>query len=231
MKTSRRNWIRAAGAAGTGLALASKVTATGNDKPNAALLEMFAKRQSVRRYKSDPVSDEDLRLILDAARRAPTCMNQQPWKFLVVRDKEKIAQMRQHVLDKVLKPIDDKLKQQANVNEEDLEPRKKAIAMVDGYFSAPVYVVVLTDNQCQCGLEYTKQDGPMAAAYLMLAARALGYGTVYLTDSVPEQVTREVLNISDRYHRVCITPIGVPDGWPPPKPKKKLEELVAYESL
>jgi len=91
MKTSRRNWIRAAGAAGTGLALDPGVAATGNDKPNAALLDMFAKRQSVRRYKSDPVSDDDLRIILDAARRAPTCMNQQPWKFLVVRDKDKIA--------------------------------------------------------------------------------------------------------------------------------------------
>jgi nitroreductase len=59
----------------------------------------------------------------------------------------------------------------------------------------------------------------------------LGYGTVYITDSIPEAVTREVLGIPERYQRVCITPIGAPDGWPEPKPKKKLEELVAYESL
>jgi len=223
--------MRAASAAGTGLALATQATAARTDDGAAALLEIFAKRQSVRRYKSDPVPDEHVRMILDAGRRAPTCMNQQPWKFLVIRDKEKIARMRQRLIEVATKPIDAKLQQQTNVSEQDLEPRKKAIATVEGYLSAPVYVVVLTDNQCLCGLEYTKHDGPLAAGYLMLAARALGYGTVYLTDSIPEAVAREVWNIPDRYRRVCITPIGVPDGWPPPKPKKKLEELVAYESL
>jgi nitroreductase len=71
----------------------------------------------------------------------------------------------------------------------------------------------------------------MAAAYLMLAARALGYGTVFITDSISEQITREVLAIPDRYQRVCITPLGIPDGWPEPMPKRKLEDMVAYETL
>jgi nitroreductase len=71
----------------------------------------------------------------------------------------------------------------------------------------------------------------MAAGYLMLAARALGYGTVYITDSIPDEITREVLAIPARYQRVCITPVGIPAGWPDPSPKKKLEDLVAYETL
>lgn len=229
MKTNRRDWMRAAGVAGTGLALGRKAAATTESGPNP-LLEMFAKRQSVRQYKPDPVPEEHLRLILDAARRAPTALNQQPWKFLVIRDKEKIARMKQRVMDATLKPIDARLQQRTHLDEADLEPRKKAIAAVEGYFSAPVYVVVLTDNQCPWP-EFAKHDGPLAAGYLMLAARALGYGTVYIVGSIPETVTREVLNIRDRYTRVCITPIGIPDGWPPPKPKKKLEDLVAYESL
>jgi nitroreductase len=232
MKTSRRNWMRMASAGGTGLALAPAASAARNEESGAAaILELFPKRQSVRRYKSDAVPEEHLRLILDAARRAPTCMNQQPWKFLVIRDKEKIAKMRRRLTEIAVKPIEDKLKQQANVNQEDLEPRNRAVATVEGYMSAPVYVAVLMDNQCMCGPEYAKHDGPMAAGYLMLAARALGYGTVYLTDTIPENVMREVWNVPDRYHRVCVTPIGVPDGWPPPKPKKKLEELVAWETL
>jgi nitroreductase len=64
-----------------------------------------------------------------------------------------------------------------------------------------------------------------------LAARALGYGTVYVTDAIPEQVTREVLGIPGRYERVCITPLGIPDGWPEPMPKRKLEEFVVFESF
>ena len=64
-----------------------------------------------------------------------------------------------------------------------------------------------------------------------MAARALGYGTVYVTDAIPEQATREVLGIPGRYERVCITPLGIPDGWPDAMPKKKLEEFVVYESF
>jgi nitroreductase len=71
----------------------------------------------------------------------------------------------------------------------------------------------------------------MAAGYLMLAARALGYGTVFITDSVPDEITKKVLNIPDRYTRVCFTPLGVPIEWPPASKKKPLEDLVAYESL
>jgi hypothetical protein len=38
--------------------------------------------------------------------------------------------------------------------------------------------------------------------------------------------------VSDRRcRRICITPIGIPDGWPAAQPKRKLEEMVAYETL
>jgi len=107
----------------------------------------------------------------------------------------------------------------------------EAIARTEGYFTAPVYVVVLVDTQCQCGADYQLQDGVLAAGYLMLAARALGYGTVYLTDGVTDSVTREVLEIPQRYRRICMTPVGVPDAWPPRKSKKNLEEFVAYEKV
>jgi nitroreductase len=71
----------------------------------------------------------------------------------------------------------------------------------------------------------------MAAGFLTLAARALGYGTVFITDVIPDSVTKEVLRIPDRYTRVCITPLGIPVEWPDAPPKKKLEEFIPYESL
>jgi nitroreductase len=186
---------------------------------------MFAKRVSVRRYKPDPVPEEHLRLILDAARRAPTSGNQQPWKFLVVRDRSKIERMRTRCLElseaqwpKDLPPAERAARREATTK------------FLAGYFSAPVYIVVLTDSHSTYPT-YNHHDGPLAAGYLCLAARALGYGTVYITDSIPEPVTREVLNIPERYERVCITPLGVPDGWPGPTPKKKLEELIVSESF
>ena len=89
---------------------------------------------------------------------------------------------------------------------------------------------MLTDNNSQYP-GYNHWDGPMAAGFLMLAARALGYGTVFITDAIPNNVTRDVLHIPDGYTRVCITPLGVPVDWPDSPPKKKLEEFIAWESL
>ena len=192
--------------------------------PESEFLALFAKRQSVRQYKPDPVPDEHLRLILDAARRAPTSGNQQPWKFLVVRDRARIERLRTRCLDLAETHSGDA---SAEERAHRREMREKAMA---GYFSAPVYVVVLTDSQSTYPT-YNHWDGPLAAGYLMLAARALGYGTVFITDSIPEAVTKEAFEIPDRYQRVCITPLGVPDGWPEPKLKKKLEDLVAWEKL
>jgi nitroreductase len=224
MNKTRRNFLRAAGLGGTLCVTAATAVSSAPDN-NSSLLALFAKRQSVRRYKSDPVPEEHLRLILDAARRAPTSGNQQPWKFLVVRNPATIERMRTRCLElaEAYGPQDLAPAEKATRR----EARTKALA---GYFSAPVYIVVLTDSQSTYP-SYNHYDGPLAAGYLCLAARALGYGTVFVTDSIPEQVTREVLNIPERYQRVCITPLGVPDGWPEPVPKKKLEELVVFESF
>ena len=222
MKLNRRTLIR--NAAGTGLALTSAHGATSAEPAVKTLLEVFAGRQSVRKYLPSPVPDEHVRAIIDAARRAPTCMNQQPWKFLVVRDKDKIEQMKKRTLEMVTAYFN----KQPTATPEAL---KEAVTRTEGYFTAPVFVVVLVDNECQCGAEYTFQDGVLAAGYLILAARALGYGTVYLTDGIPERVSREVLNIPPRYRRICMTPVGVPDPWPPKKPKKSLDDLIAYDKV
>jgi nitroreductase len=186
-----------------------------------AFISVFTDRRTVRRYKSDPVPEEHLRQILYAAGRGPTCMDQQPWKFLVVRDKEKIARMKKMTLDQVLGRFGDGESERKSVTKRFFE----------GYFTAPVYVVVLVDTESPCAGYARVHDGPIAAGYLMLAARAYGYGTAYLTDGIPENVVREVLNIPSRYHRICTTPIGVPDSWPKAPHKRKLEEMVAYETL
>jgi nitroreductase len=224
MNSNRRSFLRLAGAGG---ALCATGATNAFSAPNneLGLLDLFAKRQSVRRYKSDPVPEEHLRLILDAARRPPTSGNQQPWKFLVVRNPATIERLRTRCLQlsEASWPQDLPSAERAAR----IEARTKRLA---GYFSAPVYIVALTDSQSMYP-SYNHHDGPLAAGYLCLAARALGYGTVYVTDAIPEQATREVLAIPERYERVCITPLGIPDGWPDPMPKKKLEEFVVYESF
>jgi len=224
MKKDRRSFLRLAGAGGV-LCAAGAATAFAAPGDEPGFLDLFAKRQSVRRYKSDPVPDEDIRLILDAARRPPTSGNQQPWKFLVVRNKATIERLHARCLQ-----LHEANWPQDLPTTERAARRESAAKHLAGYFSAPAFIVVLTDSQSMYP-SYNHHDGPLAAGYLCLAARALGYGTVYVTDAIPEQATREVLEIPARYERVCITPLGIPDGWPEPVPKKKLEEFVVFESF
>ena len=49
-------------------------------------LETMWKRRSIRKYKSDPIPEEHLKLILEAARRAPTGANRQNWRMVVVTE-------------------------------------------------------------------------------------------------------------------------------------------------
>jgi nitroreductase len=51
-------------------------------------LDVLTSRKSIRRYKPDPVPDEMIDMILEAARWAPTGENYQPWRFIVIRDQE-----------------------------------------------------------------------------------------------------------------------------------------------
>ena len=233
MKTTRRRLIGYAGVTG---ALAA---GAGGAAPGAqsgidplAFSAQFAKRQTVRRYKPDPIPAEHLTAILDAARRGPTCMNQQAWKFLVIRDQSKIQKMRKKTLDRITAALDDAAAKQPEDKKQDFAARRATqVRFFEGYFTAPVYVVVLVDREAPCAEYALRHDGPIAAGYLMAAARAFGYGTAYLTDGIPDAVTREVLAIPERYQRICITPIGIPDGWPKQTEKRKLEEMVAYETL
>ncbi len=55
-----------------------------------SFFDVVKNRRSIRQFKSTPVPEKDLMKILDAARMAPTAGNQQPWKFLIVRNPKKI---------------------------------------------------------------------------------------------------------------------------------------------
>lgn len=202
-------------------------TTPSNMRGQMDFFEVMHKRRSVRSYRSTPVPQQHITKILDAARMAPTAGNQQPWKFLVIQNDTTILRMKKACIEMGMKWF------QENKNRTEEELRKKQKEITEYYtrcFSAPLFIVVLVDTKSKHSM-YNHHDGPLAAGYLMLAARALGYGSVYYTDSIPEQVTKTILKIPSRYKRICITPIGIPDKWPKTLVKKELEELVDYEKI
>lgn len=196
----------------------------GKQEPN--IWDVLQKRRSVRAFQPDSIPQKDIIRIIDAARMAPTSGNQQPWKFLIIRDKNVISQMMEACINESLTRFDP---QNAKETKEQYTVRVRD-RFAKGYFSAPVFIVILTDNFSTYP-DYNHWDGPLAAGYLMLAARALGYGTVFITDAISEKVTNEVLGIPDKYTRVCITPLGIPVEWPATPVKKDLKEFIVFDKL
>ena len=231
-KSHRRTFLKRGALLGSGLWLASLASsrATTENPPaaEANIWEVFRQRRSVRKFRPDAIPEKDIVKMIEAARLAPTSGNQQPWKFLVIRDPNKIRQLKEACIKAAMERFAQS--SPAARPKEKEEQEKSSRAAFDNYLSASVYIVVLTDNKSQYP-DYNHWDGPLAAGYLMLAARALGYGTVHITDSIPDSVTKTVLRIPDRYTRICITPVGIPVEWPGPNQKGRLEEFLAYESV
>lgn len=221
----RRTTLKA-GAALTGLFIAPKLFAEENHASDS-FFEIVKSRRSVRKFKPDPIPEEHLTKILRAASQAPTSGNQQPWKFLVVKDRKKIDGLKEVCIQKSI----ERYKEGNNPSNEEIEQRQKRAEQYYGdYLSAPVYVIVLTDKNSQYP-SYNHYDGPLAVANLILASRALGYGTVFCTDSINADITKEYFNIPDNFIRVCITPIGVPYEWPESPDKNDLETFIVEESF
>lgn len=191
------------------------------------LLDIIKQRRTVRKYKSTPIPKEHILKILDAARFAPTAGNQQPWKFLVIQNKKKLNQLKNEAIAWYLETF----KNRRKPDPKELASTQETIRKIlENVLSAPVYVNVLVDSRATYS-NYILHDGVLAAGYLMIAARALGYGTGFFTSFFPEEKIKEFFKIPDQYKLICFTPIGVPEKWPDTPPKKKLEDIVIFESF
>ncbi len=213
MKLKRRIFLRNSALLGVLFPFHSSVSATTqiciDDEESKSIFSVIKNRRSVRKFKPDPVPKGDIEKILELANYAPSPRNRQAWKFLVIDKKEILEKIK----DECIKMTGDNSRE-----------------YYTNYLSAPVYVLVLANTDTR-NPENDIIAGALAAENLMLAARALGYGTVYCANSIPEEVTKQILKIPDNYKRLCITPIGVPEKWPEPPAKKSLGEVVLYNSF
>jgi len=189
------------------------------------VLDTILQRRTVRSFRSDPVPPEHVEMVVDAARHAPTAGNQQPWRFLVVRDRERLDELGSRAVRHYLARYAEEVGPGAPPLE---EIRERVGRAVESALSAPVYVAVLADTTSPYP-RYAVQDATLAAGNLMNAARALGYGTGFFTTYFPDEVMRPLFGIPDHLTMVCLTPIGVPVEWPDTPPKKPLDEQVVRE--
>jgi len=183
------------------------------------LLEAISKRRSIRKFKPDPVEDEKLELILEAGRQAPSWANTQCWRFVVVQD----VDVRNRLADTGF-GVGSTMANRAT----------------EAMRTAPVTIVVCAElGKAGCGYREPREpvtdkgdwfmfDAALAMQSMVLAATALGLGTVYIGafDSVAAE---KVLGVPEGYKVVSMTPLGYPDEDPKPRPRKELSEIVFHE--
>jgi len=191
------------------------------------LFGIIKARRTVRKFKPTPVPREHILKILDAARFAPTAGNQQPWKFLIIQNRKKLNKLQEEALSWYL----EKYRRMRRPTDEELSKTSQKLKQIlANVLSAPVYVAVLVDAKSEYP-DCVIHDGTLAAGYLMIAARALGYGTGFFTTFFPEEEMKKFFNIPQNYRLICFTPIGIPYEWPQTPPKKRLDDFIIFESF
>jgi len=164
------------------------------------VLEAIKARRSVRSYKEDPVPEDLVEKLLDAARWAPTGGNIQPWRFIVVRERT--------LLDLL----------------------KKVSPGYLGDAPLAIVICSDKEHSYRVGGQLAKDyltiaDCSMAAANITLAAHALGLGTC-VVKSFSHSAVKELLNIPRGVEPELIVVVGYPASIPEPPPREPLERIV-----
>jgi nitroreductase len=197
--------------------------------------EVVHTQRSIRQFKPDPVPDEAIWKVLDAAIRAPSGSNTQPWAFLVVRD----AAKRQAIAQAVRERMEDPVKRRAEAATFDPVRRRMRLASIafrENVASAPVLII-------PCLVAPTSPTKDMKSLFagssiygavqnLMLAARALGLGTVLTTFNIAidDVLRRGDFGVPDDALPVAIIPMGYPDGQQfGPTTRKPVESVTFWD--
>ena len=176
------------------------------------VMEAIKTRRSIRRYKPDPVKEDDLQAVLEAVQWAPSWANTQCWRFIVVRD----SGMKERLADTLSSG----------------NPATLAIK------EAPVVIVACAETKksgYKKGEPVTEKDEwwymfdvGIAMQNLVLTAHALGLGTVHV-GSLDAKKAADVLGLPPEMMLVEMTPLGYPDEEARAPRRKELSEFVSYD--
>jgi nitroreductase len=172
------------------------------------ILNTIQERRSIRKYKTDPVPEEILFEILEAARRAPSWANTQVWRFIIVKDDQ-----TKRLISATLTPNN---------------PARNAL------IEAPL-LICLAAKKGMSGFfkgqaatdkgDWFMFDAGIVMEHIVLGAWNFGLGTCHVGAFDAGQA-ENILKIPDDYAIVEMTPVGYFDIVPPATPRKALRDIV-----
>jgi len=182
--------------------------------------------RALRRFRSDPVPDEVLFQLFDAAIRAPSGQNAQDWRFIIVRDRRVKERMQEWALQAWQRYAE-------RFPDIDSLPRSQRLSLrsvehlARNFSDVPVVVIV-------CGLRgrHTTPGGSIfpAVQNMLLAARALGLGGSIFNLALGDRETlRQLLGIPESNEIFCALPLGYPSDRHGPVRRKPVKDVVFEE--
>ena len=205
-----------------------------------SLLELVKKRRSTRRFKPDPIPDEYVDKIIEAARWAPSGFNSQPWEFVVVKKPE----LKDSIVQLCTEYFAERVRMEAT-----REPWQKTIerpltrAPMD-FSNAPVFIILFGDTRTKVGLPMSLRFDPHrcqmiytsslanAFLYMHLAATSLGLASQWVSGvqtPLAHCLIKELLGIPRELEAYDMMAVGYPAVKPSPKLMRAKEKMVHYD--
>ncbi|MBT0652858.1 nitroreductase family protein [Geomobilimonas luticola] len=164
------------------------------------ILEAIRTRRSVREFTAEPVTPEQVTEILSAGRWAPSGLNNQPWRFVVVRREGK---------------------------RQELAALTKYRRIIDG---APLAIAVFCDREAMYNDTKDHQGAGACLQNMLLAVHGLGLGAVWLGEILNRSAeVNAVLELPARYELMAVLAVGHPASCNQRSGRKGMEELLLKE--
>ena len=204
-----------------------------------ATMKVIQDRRSIREFTAEPVSDQDLDMILEAGRQAPSGENAQPWRFIIVKDdgmRKKMGAIagggsgRRFTAEFVTKKMQERFSTLQDEAKRQAAFAKLTSGQVSTFMAdAPVNLVV-------CGKKDvwdTPYDTSAAIENILLMVTALGLGACWVIapciDIRDEERIKALLDIPEGYKAISILSIGHPTRPHRQRPRVPLKDLVFTE--
>jgi len=198
------------------------------------------KRTSIRNWKPKPVEREKIEKVLEAGWLAPSWGNTQPWRFIVVQDKEKIAEIAKAaggqphlnapvliVCCGVISDISRKQHRAALAHLRDTGVMDWTDEFLDNaIIGSEVFAPYRLGEQVMKAK--VSENVMIAMAYMTLEAVNQGLGTCWVGAITPEEV-HKVMNLPDDIFVHELLPLGYPNEDPKPRPRKDRDKIIFWE--
>jgi nitroreductase len=204
-----------------------------------ATMKVIQDRRSIREFTDEPVSDQDLDMLLEAARQAPSGENAQPWRFIVVKNEAMRKKMgaiagggsgRRFTAEFVTKKMQERFSNLQDEAKRQAAFQKLTSGQVSAFMADAAVNIVVCGKKDVWDMPY---DTSAAIENILLMVTALGLGACWVIapciDIRDEERIKALLDIPEGYKAVSILSVGHPTRTHKPRPRLLVNQLVFTE--